>query len=119
MSEKIRKPCSNCPWRKDAPRGYWDPSHFVEIWRNCQGDGMHQMLCHKANALPEAERGSLICQGWARVMGFDAIGVRLAAMSGKLTVEEVEDTKSVELFKTFAAMLRANKIRLPRIPRFL
>ena len=106
----MRRPCSNCPWRVDAPREHWDPQHFVEIYRNCQDDGMHVMLCHKAIALPEEDRDSLPCQGWLRVMGFSAIGARLACMNGTATVEEVEDRDGPELFPTFAAMMRANKI---------
>jgi len=114
MTTKLRRPCENCPWRVDAPRGYWAPDHFESIWENCQDDGMHVMGCHKsssANFLP--------CQGWIRVMGFGSIGVRLLAMQGKITAAEVEDDKGPALFKTFAAMLRANKIRLPKRNTFV
>ncbi len=110
---KLRRPCDNCPWRVDAPRGYWDPQHFIDIWRNCQDDGTNIMLCHKSNALPKEERGDVPCQGWIRVMGFSAIGVRLLHLQGKITVEEVEDRDSPALFGSFTAMMRANKIKLP------
>ena len=118
MTEKCRKPCDNCPWRRDAPRNYWDPQHFIDIWNRCQGDGMNMMLCHKSSALPEEKRGSLICQGWIRVMGFESIGVRIASMKGYITVEETEDLEGHDLFKTFAEMLRANRIKIPRVPRY-
>lgn len=111
---KLRRPCESCPWRVDASRGYWDPQHFVEIWQNCQDDGMNVMLCHKSNALPKEDRGDIPCQGWIRVMGFSAIGVRILAMRGKITTEEVEDQDGPDLFKSFAAMLKANKIKLPK-----
>ena len=114
---KLRRPCDNCPWRVDAPRGYWDPQHFTDIWRNCQDDGLNVMLCHKSNALPPAERGSVPCQGWIRVMGSAAIGVRILLMNGNATIEEVEDRAGPTLFPTFAAMMRANKIPLPRRSR--
>lgn len=110
----MRKPCDNCPWRVDAPRGYWDPQHFIDIATNCRDDGLHVMLCHKANALPEERRHELPCQGWARVMGTTAIGVRIALMRGTLAVEEVADRGAPELFPTFGAMLRANHIKIPR-----
>jgi Family of unknown function (DUF6283) len=115
----MRRPCESCPWRVDAARGYWDPQHFVDIWRNCQDDGTNIMLCHKASALPEKEQQDVPCQGWIRVMGFDAIGVRLLTMQGKATCEEVEDRGGPELFPTFAAMLLANKIPLPRRSRMI
>lgn len=112
----MRRPCSNCPWRVDAPRQHWDPSHFEEIWRNCQDDGPHLMLCHKAgsNKGPDAP----VCQGWVRVMGDAAIGVRIALAFGRITVAEVLDRSGPRLFKTFAAMLRANRVRLPPRNRY-
>ena len=114
---KLRRPCSNCPWRVDAPRGYWDPQHFIDVWKNCQNDGLNIMLCHKSrksNALPKEASGDVPCQGWIRVMGFDAIGVRLLVMRGQVTLEEVDDKAGPQLFPTFAAMMKANKIPLPR-----
>ena len=102
---KIRRPCSSCPWRVDAPRGYWDPQHFIDIFKNCRDDGLNVMLCHKSIALPEKERGDVPCQGWIRVMGFDAIGVRILVMQGKATRAEVEDRDGPELFPTFTATL--------------
>lgn len=109
----MRRPCDNCPWRVDAPREHWDPQHFLDIWRTCQDDGASIMLCHKANALPDEKRSDLPCQGWARVMGTQAIGVRIALLRGKLLLEEVEDRTGPRLFKTFLAMLRANKVKPP------
>lgn len=111
---KLRRPCDNCPWRVDAPRDYWDPQHFIDIWRSCQDDGTHIMLCHKSTALPAAERKELPCQGWIRVMGFSAIGVRILAMQNKITPEEVEDRDGPKLFPSFSTMMRANKITLPK-----
>jgi len=116
---KLRRPCSNCPWRVDAPRDYWDPQHFIDIWRNCQDDGLNTMLCHKSSALPAEKHGEVPCQGWIRVIGFDAIGVRLLVMRGQVTFEEVEDKAGPRLFSTFTTMLRANKIPLPKRSKFV
>lgn len=113
-----RRPCNNCPWRVDAPRGHWHPDHFVDIWRNCQDDGLHVMACHKSTALP-AGAPMLVCQGWARVLGTDAIGVRLALVRGTLTPDEVSDADGPELFPTFRAMLRANGIKPPARNTFI
>lgn len=111
---KIRRPCLNCPWRVEAPRGHWDPEHFREIWKGCQDDGLHQMACHKST-----QKAPLPCQGWVRTMGFDSIGVRLSVMTGRVSVAEVHDRHGPELFRTFGAMLRANKIRLPKRNKWL
>lgn len=81
---------------------------------------MNLMLCHKANNMPKGTPSAEmpICQGWIRVMGFDAIGVRLAAMGGRVTIQEVEDKTSIELFPTFEAMLEANHVAPPRRNRW-
>jgi len=78
---------------------------------------LNVMCCHKSTALPPAERGSVPCQGWIRVMGCDAIGVRILLMNGNAMIEEVEDREGPKLFPTFTAMMRANKIPLPRRSR--
>jgi uncharacterized protein DUF6283 len=108
------KPCDNCPWRRDAPVGYWDPQHFQEIWRNCQDDGANLMLCHKAMKLPAPERPRLICQGWVRVIGLNAIGVRLAVMTGRVSDEELHDTEGPALYESFKEMMEANDIGCPK-----
>lgn len=111
--QKLRRACDSCPWRVDAPREYWDPQHFVDIYANCQDDGLHIMLCHKSNVLPKESRADVPCQGWIRVMGYEAIGVRLLIARGRATIEEVEDTEGPELFPSFEAMLRANRVAPP------
>lgn len=116
---KLRRPCTSCPWRVDAPRGYWDPLHFADIWRTCQDDGIATMLCHKSRAISKEGRAEMPCQGWIRIVGFEAIGVRLLVMRGAATIEEVADREGPELFPTFAAMLRANKISLPKRSRMM
>lgn len=106
----MRNPCSNCPWRRAARTGHWDPQHFEDIWQHCQDDGLRVMLCHKATALPEAEQAQHPCQGWLRVIGRDAIGVRIALRDGTAQYEEVDDTARPDLFGSFEEMLLANGI---------
>lgn len=107
---KLRRPCANCPWRKDAPRGHWHPDHFTSIWRNCQDDGTHVMACHKT---PSGSAEVIPCQGWVRAIGFDSIGLRILVMTGKVSMEEVDDKDGPELFPSFLAMMRANKAKPP------
>lgn len=49
-------------------------------------------------------------------MGYNAIGVRILAIRGAITDAEVNDKSGPALFKTFAAMLRANKIPKLALP---
>jgi hypothetical protein len=117
-NERCRRPCANCPWRKDAPREYWDPEHFREIWQGCQDDGLHMMLCHHASQVAEPA-DKPICQGWVRVMGYEAIGVRIALIRERVSWNEIEDREGPELFATFDDMLVANGIAPPERNRFI
>lgn len=110
----MRKPCNNCPWRKDAPRRHWHPDHFTSIWVNCQDDGVNIMNCHKAAESAPAIARKLVCQGWVRVMKLDAIGVRFALMRDLVTIEEMNDADVPDLFQTFREMLVANGVKPPR-----
>jgi hypothetical protein len=61
---KVRRPCANCPWRVDAPRGYWDPQHFVAMpnkhpqkhktLRDCE----HQLLIQRPSHA-QAQNGEI------------------------------------------------------------
>ena len=108
-SPRCRKPCNDCPWRKDAPPGHWHPDHFHSIWRTCQDDGTHIMQCHKSK--PESEQ-ILPCQGWVRVVGDEAIGVRIGLFKGTITREELADRAGVgvTLYASFEEMVRAQGI---------
>lgn len=62
--------------------------------------------------LSEGGEDKVPCQGWIRVLGFDAIGVRLLVMRQQVAFEEVMDKGGPALFLTFAAMLQAHRIPL-------
>ena len=105
----MKKPCDNCPWRRDAPVGYWDPEHFRDIWRNCQDDGMSLMLCHKSRLDEDIK---VPCAGAILVLGFASIGIRIATMRGTIDPAEY-GADGLELYSTFAEMLEANGITVP------
>lgn len=69
---------------------------------------MHIMLCHKTGNQSKAT--APVCQGWIRVMRFNAIGVRIAAMRGRVTLEEIHDHGGPQLFSGFEEMMRANRV---------
>lgn len=107
-------PCNNCPWRKDAPREYWDPQHFVDIAESCRNDGLSTMLCHTSKA--EGCAVNYVCAGWVASQGTESIGVRILMMEGKVDPDK-DYSGGHDLF-TFDEMLRANKIRLPRVGQY-
>jgi hypothetical protein len=98
-----RQPCPDCPWRKSSPRGVWPQERFENLARTCQGDEFQRMACHKSTAAKPLD-----CIGWVNVLGFDAIGVRLAAMSGAISGEDVPGEPPRGFFRSFDEMLRAN-----------
>jgi hypothetical protein len=108
-------PCADCPWRKDAPPAHWHDDHFLDIWRECQDDGTHVMLCHKAAKLPPERRSELPCRGWVLVVGTDAVGVRLLLMSGRLKASDLNAAPNCPpLVGSFGEMMKANGVKPPR-----
>ena len=112
----MRKPCANCPWRRDAEPGYWHPDHFRDIWRTCQDDGHSLMLCHKSSKDVDEP---LVCQGWIRVLKTDAVGVRIALIQGRVTAEEMDDLDTADLYASFDEMMAANGIEPPPRNRYI
>ena len=70
-------------------------------------------LCHKATSLPADERSAHPCQGWLRVLGFEAIGVRLAVMRGHASPDEVQTPAKHDLYSSFSEMMAANGVAEP------
>lgn len=101
MKTKTHRPCSSCPWRKDVKPGLWHRDHFQSIANECRGNGMRVMGCHKAD-------GS-ICVGWAAVEGFNAIGVRIAALTKQYDPKKL-NTKGLEMYASMREMIEANNV---------
>lgn len=104
------RPCGNCPWRRDAPREFWDPTHFEEIAVSCRDDGRAVMGCHKG--------GGKACAGWLGVIGYEAIGARLLAARGGPTPSDV-DLTGLEMFSGYEDMLAANGVAVPPRNRWI
>lgn len=66
------------------------------------------MNCHKARSGQE-----IPCQGWVRVMGVEAIGVRILLLRGVINENEIADRRCVPLFVSFRDMLIANGVQPP------
>lgn len=98
------RPCGNCPWRRDAPREFWDPSHFQAIAVQCRDDGISVMGCHKG--------GGRVCAGWLGVVGYESIGARIQAMHGGPRPEDV-DMSGLDMFAGYEDMLEANRVPVP------
>ncbi len=114
MTEACQRPCRDCPWRLDAPVGVWPEAAWLRLWATCQDDGMGMMLCHNGPA-PATDRPALLCAGWVRVVGVEAIGVRLALMLERISVVTLESQPGdPALYSNFEDLLLAQGIAPPR-----
>lgn len=51
-----RTPCGDCPYRRDAPLGKWDPREFVELEKSDMDLASPMYGCHK--------KDGTLCRGW-------------------------------------------------------
>ena len=95
--------CASCPFRRSAPPT-WDHDELRGLFSNCQDDGSAFMICHKTKRR--------WCRGWLRVLGFEAVGVRLLALFGEVKPEDIGNP-GPELYASFDEMMAANGVELP------
>ena len=103
-----RRPCSECPWRKDTPPGMFTRDRYDEL-RACSGAPGREVsqtaplfACHKS-----PEGSEIACAGWLASVGYDHIGVRIAILEGRLDGSVLSPGPDwPELHETHDEMLR-------------
>lgn len=108
--------CRTCPFRRAAPKagepGGSMPAHSLpEMLRVAREvtEGLKVMQCHDST-----DQDPRPCAGYLSVVGYDAVGVRLAALRGIIRASDV-GRKIRGLYGSFREMLReADYIELPR-----
>lgn len=98
------QPCSNCPYRTDAPTKHWHKSEFETLIES-ETDQLGRVYgCHKNN-------GS-VCVGWLMKQdenNLPSISLRLALSRHNITRTYMDSLHSPEpLFKSVAEMIKAN-----------
>ena len=101
-SKLATKPCEACPYRKDAPKGFWAPQEFLSLVRNDHPMGA-TFGCHLNSARKEQDA----CVGWladqkrrgvpnARlawtIQGVPGIGVREGCVADAARFEAIDET---------------------------
>lgn len=98
------KPCSNCPYRTDAPVKHWHRDEFKKVIESEQAVIGAVFNCHKDN-------GS-VCVGWLIKQvenDLPSIGLRLSLSRHQVTREYLDSLASpAPLYKDIRAMIRAN-----------
>lgn len=81
-----RRPCAECPWRRDVPPGQFPACRYEALQRTSPApDGTSAPLdapwfaCHLT-----IEGRELPCAGWLAVEGHNHVGVRLAVCIGQV-----------------------------------
>lgn len=103
----VRRPCLNCPWRRDVDPGEFPASRYEALRATAPGlDGASVPLgapmfaCHKS---PQGEE--FVCSGWLAVCGIDHVGVRLNVAQGFIDPEALRPGDDwPELFSDYAEM---------------
>jgi hypothetical protein len=80
-----KRPCGECPWRRDTPAGKFETCRYDALRATTGGPGAEVGLnapmfaCHMS---PDGREYA--CAGWLAVAGRDHLGVRLAVALGRL-----------------------------------
>lgn len=79
----VSRPCRECPWRRDAEPQKFAQERYEALRATSDQSGLHAPLfaCHMTK-----EGREQACAGWLAVAGEQHLGVRLAVISGRLSV---------------------------------
>lgn len=98
------QPCSNCPYRTDAPLQLWDKCEFEKLLASEHETLGRVYNCHKNN-------GS-VCVGWLMKQdenNFPSIMLRISLSKHNVTREYLDQLHSpFPLYKNVRAMIKAN-----------
>lgn len=115
LSRHPAEPCSNCPYRKDAPLRHWDQREFLKLLTEENKELGSLYACHGHGKLNNKKRG--FCAGWLldqKRRNVPSIRLRLMLMTNeeaRRALEVVTDGGH-KLFRTVKAMCRANGLRI-------
>lgn len=98
-----RKPCPDCPWRRDAPIGAF-PAEAYRISANTAYDmSTHEFSCHMSGTEKPAT-----CAGFLLRGADHNLSVRLAMAKGR--IEPTDVTTDVDLYDSYREMAEANGV---------
>ncbi len=99
-----RKPCEECPWRKDAPVGAFPADAYRHSAVTAHDLSTHRFSCHMSGAGEPAT-----CAGFLLRGAENNLAVRMAIMEGRLDPADVNDG-GVQLYEGYRSMAIANGV---------
>lgn len=110
----MTRPCENCPYRMDAPRGHWSREEFQKVLESEADYFGTVFACHKQIDLPRSQRG--FCAGWLlnqKQRNIPSIALRMVLIRDESAREALEKVSAagLRMFRSVAAMCRANGVR--------
>lgn len=99
-----RKPCAECPWRKDAALGAFPAEAYRHSAETAHDLSNHLFSCHMSGANEPAT-----CAGFLLRGAEDNLSVRMAIFDGRYDPSQVTDG-GVELYEGYRSMAIANGV---------
>lgn len=111
------KPCEACPFRRDAPLGFWSPVEFLSLLERDEPTGS-MFLCHLSTS--KTARAAHLCGGWLADQvhrGIPNLLLRVELMTDETAKELVSriDGNDPTLYGSIQDMVLAN-LRAKRFP---
>lgn len=110
----MSKPCTSCPYRKDAPIGLWDPVEFQNLLRQDADEmGGAVFQCH--GEIKKESKDRKLCVGWLldqRERGVPSIQLRIRLMTSSTALAEFEGAsgEGIEIYPSIRAMCLVNGV---------
>lgn len=98
-----RKPCEECPWRKDRPTGIFPALAFKVSANTAHDASFHQFACHMSGMGKAAT-----CAGFLLKNAANNVGARIAIARGDIDMRQV--SSDVPLYSSYRAMAVANGV---------
>lgn len=98
-----KKPCAECPWRRDVPAGKFSAARFQQLAGTAYDLARKVFACHMSK-----EGAEVACAGFILQQGAHNLSLRM-------TLQSFEVSTDVPLWSNYREMAIANGVR-PRDP---
>lgn len=98
-----RRPCAECPWRRDVEPGQFGPDRFRALAGTAEDRSTTLFACHKS-----AEGGEIVCAGFLARGAEHNLSVRFAYARGEL--EPLDRGEGFDLVEDYREMAVRNGV---------